>query len=287
MLSNLALRVPGILGSRKADVTWLERNFVFGLDDLAVLLKSPIVLDIDDAIWLYGPFGPSGIKRLVRRVDMVFAGNQFLADWCSNYCENVQVVPTAVDSTRFRPRLTPKSDDGPFVVGWTGTSSNFRFLKIVEPALARFLGTNPTSRFMVVADQRPSLPALPRHQMAFVQWSPEIEHTALQDMDVGIMPIDDSEWSRGKCSFKMLQYMATGIPVIASPYGMNSEVLALGRLGLSAVSLDEWSEALDVLHRDAHLRRNLGRAGRLALERTYALEIVAARIANHIRRLVS
>src|SRR5207245_919140 len=152
------------------------------LYDLALYLNYTIVLDVDDSIWLYGPFVPSRTKLLVRRVDMVFAGNQFLADWCSNFCENVHLVPTAVDSTKFRPRPTPKSGNDPFVVGWTGTSGNFRFLKIIEPALAKFLRANPTSRFMVVADRRPSLQSLPPDQSAFVQWSPEIEHTVLQDM---------------------------------------------------------------------------------------------------------
>ncbi|HAL39241.1 MAG TPA: group 1 glycosyl transferase [Polaromonas sp.] len=277
---NLAARIPGIVGSYRADVTWLERNFIPNLDDLAGLLKHPIVLDIDDAIWLYSPFGESIIKRLVRRADMVFAGNSFIADWCSNYCKAVQIIPTAIDCDRFKPRMEARSRTAPFVVGWTGTSGNFRFLKMIEPALAKFLAANSDARLLVVADQKPCLASLPQSQLVFKPWQAETEHLVLHEMDVGVMPIDDSDISRGKCSFKMLQYMAAGLPVIVSPYGMNQQVLAEGKIGFRAVTIDDWFDALNlclICRKDLPI---MGSRGRNAVIVKYSVEVVAKSIVN-------
>jgi glycosyltransferase involved in cell wall biosynthesis len=244
MALNLALRMPGIVGSRQADVTWLERNFIPGLDSAAWILGRPLVLDIDDAIWLYNPMGRGQIARLVGRADMVFAGNTFLADWCSQYCKNIRVIPTAVDCERFVPRASPKPAGSPFIIGWTGTSGNFRFLKLIEGALTQFLLAHPSARLMIVAERPPNELNLPPGQLIFRKWESDTEHLILHEFDVGIMPLDDSDLSRGKCSFKMLQYMASGIPVIASPYGMNAQVLSHGDFGYSAFDDYDWHAAL-------------------------------------------
>lgn len=278
-LFNLALRAPGIAAGWQADVTWLERNFVPGMDDLAVLLKRPLVLDIDDAIWLYNPFGASMIKRLVGRANMVFAGNGFLAEWCSQYCSEVRVIPTAIDTSRFRPDAASSNDGGRFVIGWTGTSGNFRFLHDIEPALAAFLHAHKDARFLVVADKAPDFSLLPADRCEFVRWSPDNEHRILSQMDVGIMPIDDSDLSRGKCSFKMLQYMSAGLPVIVSPYGMNAEILGMADVGFGAKNKDEWIAALEAC-RDTAVRMRLGGAGRQLVESHFSTESVAASIGN-------
>ncbi|RDU96035.1 glycosyltransferase family 4 protein [Trinickia dinghuensis] len=279
-LLNIALRVPGVSGSLRGDVTWLERNFAPGLDDLAFVLKRPLVVDIDDAIWLYNPFGAGMIRRLVSRADAVFAGNQYLADWCRPFCRDIHVIPTAIDTERFRPVAAPREHGDRFVVGWTGTAGNFRFLRNIEPPLAAFLRKNSDATFLVVADERPSLPSLPQEQLQFVRWTASIEHEILAGMDVGIMPIDDSDLSRGKCSFKMLQYMAAGIPVVVSPYGMNAELLALDRIGVGAVSSDDWVDALQLLHGDQALRERLGAAGRAVAETDFSTASVANKIAK-------
>lgn len=283
-LLNVALRVPGVLGSHRADVTWLERSFAPGCDDLSFVLKRPLVVDIDDAIWLYNPFGASMIGRLVRRADMVFAGNSFIADWASQHCRNVRMIPTAIDADRFRPAVERSGAQvarrESFVVGWTGTSGNFRFLRDIEPALSAFLAGHPDATFLVVADERPVLPSLPPAQLKFVQWAPDIEHSVLAEMDVGIMPIDDSDLSRGKCSFKMLQYMAVGLPVVVSPFGMNAELLEMGEIGYGARTNDDWLGALQALYEDASVRTRFGRAGRGVIEADFSTAIVAGRIAD-------
>ncbi|MDP2880793.1 MAG: glycosyltransferase family 4 protein [Azonexus sp.] len=282
MSLNLALRVPGIIGSHRTDVTWLERNFVPGLDDMVRLLRKPLIVDIDDAIWLYNPLGKSQIARLVGYADMVFAGNAFLADWCSQYCSNIRVIPTAVDADRFAPRLTPKDPDSPFVIGWIGTSGNFRFLKAIEGSLVRFLSDHPSARLMIVADRAPTELSVPLEQLLFRPWNPTTEHLLLHEFDVGIMPIDDSDLSRGKCSFKMLQYMAAGIPVIASPFGMNKEVLSLGSFGIAAGSSDEWQDAFATFSRSPAKREAAGRIARDVLINRFSLNKVSENILDSI-----
>lgn len=275
---NLALRVPGIIGSHQADVTWLERNFIPGLDDAAILLGKPLVVDVDDAIWLYNPMGKSQIGRLIGRADMIFAGNTFLADWCSQYCANIRVIPTAVDADRFVPRSTPKDAESPFVVGWTGTSGNFRFLQMIEKALDKFLRNYPSARLMIIADQAPNKLMVPPEQIVFKQWDPATEHLLLHEFDVGIMPLDDSELSRGKCSFKMLQYMAVGIPVIASPYGMNAQVLALGDIGYAALNDENWCDALTCCIENQVLNQVKGKLAREVLVREFSVANISSRL---------
>lgn len=286
LFANAAMRVPGVIGSRAADVTWLERNFIPGLDDLAFVLKRPLIVDIDDAIWLYNPFGSEMIRRLVRRADVVFAGNRFIAEWCSDFCKNIEIIPTAVDAKRYSPKTGDHENDS-FVIGWIGTSGNFRFLKMIEPALSLFLSKAPNAKLLVVAEQVPELHSVPNSQMQFVRWSPDRELFALQSMDVGIMPLDDSDLSRGKCSFKMLQYMSLGIPVVGSPYGMNSELFAMGGFGYPARELNEWVNALEVYVSNSSLRRVHGAAGRRIVESEFAQEIVGQKILRAIHRIAS
>lgn len=283
MALNLVLRAPGIVGSHHSDVTWLERNFIPGFDDVVVLLRKPLIVDIDDAIWLYNPLGKKQISRLVGRADMVFAGNTFLADWCAQYCTNIRIIPTAVDEYRFVPRLEAKNPDAPFIVGWTGTSGNFRFLKTIEKVLGAFLRDQPSAKLMVIADRPPHELAIPSERMIFHQWDPATEHLLLQEFDVGIMPLDDSELSRGKCSFKMLQYMATGMAVIASPYGMNAQVLSLGDIGYAPVSEDDWYFALGESFKDREKLRRFGIFARKVLLEHFSASKISLDIAAGLR----
>lgn len=277
---NLALRIPGIIGSHQADVTWLERNFIPGLDDAAIFLSKPLVVDIDDAIWLYNPMGKGQISRLVGRADMIFAGNEFIADWCSQYCKNIRVIPTAVDAERFIPRNYDRDAKARFTIGWTGTSGNFKYLKMIEKPLDTFLKTHPAAQLMIVADKRPENLSIPDEQLIFKKWHPDTEHFDLHEFDVGIMPLDDSDLSRGKCSFKMLQYMATGIPVISSPFGMNAQVLALGDIGFAATTEDDWVNALESCFENPSHSRIMGETARKILIRDFSIENVSAKLST-------
>jgi glycosyltransferase involved in cell wall biosynthesis len=278
MLALLLQRVPGIIGSRAADVTWLERSFVPVLDDTAASLGRPIVLDLDDAIWLYNPLGRATVGRLVSRATTVVAGNSYIADWCGSFCSDVRIVPTAIDTQVFKPG--PSSPHDEFVIGWTGTSGNFSCLSMIEESLRTVLERVPSSKLVVVADRRPHLPKIPAEALDFRQWSPAIEHEAVQQMDVGIMPLEDTDIARGKCSFKMLQYMSCAVPVVVSPVGMNAQVLALGAVGFAANSGSQWVEALEFYSANPALRREHGLCGRAIVERDFDSAVVGARLAR-------
>jgi glycosyltransferase involved in cell wall biosynthesis len=276
LAGHAASRLPALLASRAADAVWLERVFAPGFDWLLRGLKGPIVLDVDDAVWLEGLAGRATPRR-ARAATAVIAGNRYLADWFAAYCPNVHVVPTAIDCQRIQP--VARTGEG-FVMGWTGTSGNFPYLAAIEPALAAVLREVPGSSLVVVADRAPSLPGLTGRNVRFLPWSTTSEVDALGAMDVGLMPLADDEWTRGKCSFKMLQYMAAGLPSVVSPVGMNREVLARGESAMAAGGPDEWIEALRTLAADPDRRARLGATGRAVALAHFDVPVVAQQIAS-------
>jgi len=202
------------------------------------------------------------------------AGNEFIADWYSGHCRDIRIVPTGVDVHAYRP-LEGRHDTGTFTVGWMGTPGNFRYLRKIMPAIDRFLERFDFARFVVVSNRIPEWWRGDRPQYVFLPWGEDEEVGLLQSFDVGIMPLDDSPWTQGKCSFKMLQAMAVGIPVVVSPVGMNRTVLDLGDCGLSAVSVDEWCESLRVLVEDRARAAEMGETGRRIVTEHFDTAIVA------------
>jgi glycosyltransferase involved in cell wall biosynthesis len=278
----VAGRVPGVFDTWRSSVTWLGRELVATTLTLEPLLKRPVILDVDDAIWL--PRGGWGIRKLVNHVDRVFAGNGFIADWFSARGLPVEIIPTAVDVDRFRPAAEPRIDSGDgVVIGWTGTSSNHNALEMVAAPLKAVLEARPRSRLLVVSDKRPRLDDLPGDRVDFRRWSPANEAETVRTMDIGIMPLLDTEWSRGKCSYKMLLYMACGLPVVVSPIGMNVDILKLGEVGHGAAGPAEWVDALVSLIDSEERRRAMGQVARDVTARHFSVENVAELIARGLR----
>ena len=276
-----AARIPGILGSRRSRVTWLERLLLPGYLTAEGLLKQPIVFDVDDAIWLSQPRGGEAAAAIARRAEVVLAGNDYLAGWFSAHNRRVRVVPTAVDTERFRPGRRGVADS--FTVGWIGTSGNLPFLEEVQDPLRRFLGDYDDARLLVVSDRPPALRALPAGRVRYLPWSMEGEADALREMDVGLMPLPDNEWTRGKCAFKMLLYMATGLPAVVSPVGMNRDLLVMGNVGMAASDGDGWYEALSWYYENPGRREESGREGRAIAEKRFSRNVVAGILAGIFR----
>jgi len=285
---KLATRVPGIVGSWRSELTWLQRPLLEPYSTLEWVLRRPLVFDVDDAIWLMRSWGQSQVAAVARRADVVLAGNQFLAEWFAQHARDVRVVPTAIDTERF----VPKGDARPrnhvhFVVGWTGIGQNLPYLQDIESPIARFMGIFDDARLLVVADREPTFREIPPAKITFVRWSPEIEVVAIQEMDVGLMPLPDEDWSRGKCSFKMLQYMACGVPVVVSPVGMNKEVLGLGDVGIAASKESEWAEALEYLRCLDDRGRSYGLRGRAVVEERFSRRVITVRLAEILHELMT
>jgi glycosyltransferase involved in cell wall biosynthesis len=279
--AKVATRLPGAARSWRADLTWLEREVLPGHLTLEPLLHRPLLFDVDDAIWLLSAGHERATRAVARRAACVVAGNDFLADWFGSVAPAVERVWTAIDTQRFTPAAR---HDDPFVVGWTGSGSSYRYLLAIAPAIARFLVEAPDARLVVMADTFLALPGIPGHRVDFVPWSPATEATVIQEFDVGLMPLTGGDWAKGKCAFKMLQYLACAVPAVVSPVGMNTEVLAMADVGLAATTEDEWVEALLTMYRDRDRGRALGRNGRNLAESTFSVPVIAPQLAAAMRR---
>jgi hypothetical protein len=220
-LAKLFSRLTSIARAPFHDLVYLERELLVScaprLERMAMALGPKSVFDFDDAIHLRHP---EAVAAICRRASRVIAGNETLAAWARRHSDRVSVVPTAVDADRW----TPGTRDGKTVV-WTGSAENL-------PALAA-IRDRIRAPLRVVCDRKPAFPC------EFVPWSPEREVEALRTASVGLMPLADDEWSRGKCGFKLLQYMACGLPCVASPVGVNAEIV-----GDTGVLAGDWEAGI-------------------------------------------
>jgi glycosyltransferase involved in cell wall biosynthesis len=276
-----ALRTPGVVASHFADIVWLERELLPGRFTLEGRTGRPRLFDVDDALWLQGSAGFS--ERIMRACNGVIAGNEFLAAHYRAAGARAWVVPTAVDTDVWTPGSA--ATEGSWTIGWIGTSSNLPYLASLEGPLAAFLGRRREARLLIVSDLPPTFTRLPGERWRFVPWSAKAEVALVQQMDVGLMPLPDTDWARGKCSAKMLLYMAAAVPVVVSPVGTNAEVLAHGEVGLAARDPKDWIQALETLFRDRERSLRMGRTGRDVVEAEYSVRQIAPRLAAIFREL--
>jgi glycosyltransferase involved in cell wall biosynthesis len=249
----------------------------------------PYVLDYDDAVFhLYDEHRSAAIRwalggkhpSLMRRAALVVVGNGYLADCAERAgARNVAVVPTAVDLDRYGAAREAAQDGAPPRVGWIGQRSTADFLRPLAPLFER-LAAAGKARFAAIGIDARAL-GLP---MDGVPWSEDSEVHSIRGLDVGVMPLVDGPFERGKCGYKLVQYMACGLPVVASPVGVNRQLVEHGVNGFLATTNEEWRMALETLLSDAGLRRRMGRAGRRMVEETYCLQVTAPRIAGLLAR---
>ena len=274
---GLLARLPGVLASRSGAVTWFERELVPGRFTLERYAGGKRLLDIDDALWLNAPHFS---ERLASACDGVIAGNQFIADYYQKFTARVWTIPTSIDTAKWQPAPAAESDR--WTIGWTGTSSNLKYLYLIEEPLADFLAQHTDARLLVVCDRKPTLKRLPARSWRFVRWFPESEVNLVQSMDVGLMPLPDEEWARGKCALKMIMYLAVGIPAIASPIGVANALLKTNRVGFGARVANDWYEFLSVLAEDRQLAARMGAEGRRLVEEEFSVVRNAPKLAAAI-----
>jgi glycosyltransferase involved in cell wall biosynthesis len=295
--SKIVDRIPAVLGSRNGDITWLLRGLIPYRFTLESFLQRPLVFDVDDAIWLvnYSSYSADSavgdriaksIIKIAERADIIVAGNNHLAQWFEPYNSKIEIVPTAVDTQRYHPIAKTAEKSDRFIIGWIG--SDPRNILEAERLIERFMHDFSDSELLVIAGKAPVLKRLPPDRVKFIPWSPTIEVEAIQQMDVGLMPLADTEYNKGKCSFKMLQYMACGIPTIVSSVGMNLEVLAMGEIGIG-VSMEkesDWYDVLELFYQNRELGKLYGQQGRKIVEQYFSQNAIVEKLATVFKQLV-
>ena len=239
--------------------------------------KVPFLYDFDDAIFhqydcnkkaLVRQLFSKKIARIIHYASGVYAGNQYLADYSKQFNKNVHIFPTVVDLNRYTEKKWDNKE-ALFTIGWIGSPSTAAFVREITPALKKFLETRK-AKLVLIGAGKTEIPGLNYEN---VPWEEKSEIQNLHHFTVGIMPLrEQTSWDKGKCAFKLIQYMACGIPVIGSRIGANIEVVPEEEVGFLATTTEEWLAALEKLYQNRELARRLGGNGRKRVEKLYSLQ---------------
>jgi glycosyltransferase involved in cell wall biosynthesis len=245
------------------------------------IFRKKMIFDFDDAIWVPQVSDNNKLKRFIKcswKVKYickwsykVSVGNMFLHDYAIRYNKNVVLNPTCVD-TEYHHNILQSHNTNKVCIGWTGSFSTLVYLNgVIE--IVKQLEQNYLFRFVVIADKDPCLPL---KSFQFLKWNKETEINDLLNIHIGIMPLPDSEFERGKCGFKIIQFLALGIPAVASPVGVNKNIIEKDVNGFLCATKEEWYTALEKLLSDEKLREEMGIAGRKKIAENYSVKSNAA-----------
>ncbi len=247
---------------------------------LARVWRKKVIYDFDDAIWLANT---SEENKVAARLKMhskvgvicrwsygISAGNDYLCDYARQFNSNVILNPTTVDTQHQHNAALyeRRQESDTIIIGWTGSHSTLKYLNLLEPVLQNLLRSGMPIQFLVLADKKPEL----AFDFIFIPWSEETEVRELAHADIGVMPLDNDLWAKGKCGFKAIQYLALSIPALASPVGVNSKIIDDGINGYLCSTLKDWEMRLAELIQNPTLRKKMGEAGRKKIEEHYSLE---------------
>lgn len=283
-------RLSRMLAPKDADLIWIEKECLPWIPDIIErfcwFTNLPTVLDYDDAVFhLYDQHQNFIVKkflsnkhpRLISESSLVIVGNKYLADFASKFnSRRVEILPTVVDLNRY-PYLSNRSRpiNQSLTIGWIGQNDsavNLRLLSRVFKRLKRDYLVN----FLAIGID-PQAFGLP---MTGIEWAEETEVQQLYGVDIGIMPLQNAPFQRGKCGYKLIQYMACSLPVVASPVGINTTLVKHGVNGFLAESEEQWYVALGQLLKDACLRYRMGQAGRKMVERDYCIRVSGPKLVS-------
>lgn len=299
-ISLAARRLIRLNNVAKFDVIVMHREafplFAPMVENWTIKRHPKVIFSFDDAIYagheevaglshprLYRFKHGRRYDEVIRRSAHVIAGNRILAEYARRLNPAVSVMPTVVDCRKYCVRMTAENPQS-ITIGWMGSRSTAPYLTLVEPALARLQRGFPGRvrfRFVGAPSYQPSLP-----NSSSVEFSRAHEIDELRSFDIGIMPLPNTEWTRGKCAFKAIQYMASGVPVVASPVGVTTDLIQHNVNGLLASSEEEWFGGLAQLIGDGSLRRRLALAGRRTIEDSYSLERWGPRMVEILDRVI-
>lgn len=244
---------------------------------ISKILRKKYIYDFDDAIWLpnysqsnakfhrlkaYGK-----VKSIIRWADQVCVGNEFLKNYALEYNSNVQVIPTTVDMVNVHNK-TANHDSNELIIGWTGSHTTMDYLPFLVPVLQK-LEKEYKFKFRVISNHPPQIEL---DSLEFVKWNKDTEIEDLARINIGVMPLEDTIWAKGKCGFKGLQYMALQIPSVMSNVGVNSEIIDHSKNGFLCETEDQWYSTLQELISKPELRKRIGIAGQETVKNIYSVE---------------
>ncbi|MCB0820660.1 MAG: glycosyltransferase, partial [Bacteroidetes bacterium] len=243
----------------------------------AKLLRKKIIYDFDDAIWIpnyseansFFSFlkGYANVKHICGYAWKVSCGNDYLCEWASHFNRQVVYNPTTIDTMNLHNQIK-NTDDEPFVIGWTGSHSTVRYLNELIPVIEE-LEKDFHFEFRVISDLPPEFNL---HSLRFIKWKKETEISDLLSFHVGVMPLLNDKWAKGKCGFKALQYMSLGIPALVSPVGVNTKIVDQGINGFICSSPEDWKESLTKLLSSKDLLNQMSRNTRIKIEENYSVK---------------
>jgi glycosyltransferase involved in cell wall biosynthesis len=268
---------------KKFDAVFIYREaFMLGTTRFEKKIKRkgvPIIYDFDDAIWLNDVSEANKELRWLKRPEktneicslatLVITGNEYLANHAKQFNKNVAVIPTTIDTNYHKSESEHPIRD--FVrIGWTGSSTTVKHFRLLLPVLTK-LKEKYSDKLIIRLISDAGLDESP-FELENIPWTAQDEIARLNEIDIGIMPLPNDDWSKGKCGFKGLQYMSMGKPSVMSPVGVNNEIIEHGKNGFLAETDEEWEQILIKLIEDKPLREKIGQAGRLTIEQKYSID---------------
>ena len=298
IVRGYAGRLMALMGSGSFDLVWLEKDALPWLPswvEMGLLPNGlPYVLDYDDAVFHdYDHHKNSFVKALlkekhptlIRGASLVIAGNEYLAEFarCSG-AVRVEVLPTVIDLGRYsvKPKVSVIVRPTLPCVGWIGQQATSQFLLPYKELFQR-LASEGNAQFSAIGIDASAF-GLP---MKSILWEENTEVAHISSFDIGIMPLFDNPFERGKCGYKLIQYMACGLPVVASPIGVNAKIVEHGVNGFLVETIEQWEEALTILLQDPDLRHRMGQAGRKKVQQQYCVQVMGPRLVKLLKSMVN
>lgn len=292
---NFFRRRADLAGIREYDIVYLFREAALlgppWFERKIARSGVPIVFDFDDAVFVsykspsngylsYLKF-PSKTAEICRLSTQIMAGNDYLAEYARKHNPNVTIIPTTIDTDKYK-FIERVAEPETITIGWSGSFSTIQHLDTIRDALQK-LAKIERFRLRVIGAASYDLPGV---ETEAIPWRAATELNDLSAIDIGLMPLPDEDWSRGKCGLKALQYMALGIPTVCSPVGVNTTIVRNGENGFLANSEAEWVETIRLLIHSHELRKKIGRAGRVTVESEYSAKVTAPRVLEVFRSSV-
>jgi glycosyltransferase involved in cell wall biosynthesis len=297
LIKAVMVRLRDLMRANRYDIIFVQREaFMTGttfFERQFARSKAKLVFDFDDAIWLEETSEANQklnwLKRasktadIIQVSDMVIAGNHYLASYAQKYNKNVVVIPTVVDTTHYIPAL--KSSTNTVCIGWSGSKTTIKHLRLLIPVL-KLLKEKFGDQVSIkqISDKNFEVPGLPVESS---DWNLSSEVTELNKIDIGLMPLPDDEWSKGKCGFKAILYMAMEIPPVVSPVGVNTEIIQHGENGFLAANDEDWMNYISALVESPGLRKAIGLKARETVEKKYSVQSQKKKLVTLLRNLLN